>query len=394
MGGFGRLLASGTRARRPLVSTRGIPQCSYDAINEALHDQLVSEMGVNLTPIIVKTVLTLNDLRGQRLAVDANNYLYQFLALLRSADGTPLQDHQGRITSHLAGLLFRTTRLIHDYALHLIFVFDGAPPVLKQAEIQKRRSQRQQAEQAWHAARARGDYASAFSKAVMTSRLTAPMIADAQQLLQLLGIPWVQAPCEAESQCAFLARNKEVWAASSKDYDTLLFGAPRLLRFLTLTGKEYLPSQRRSRPLQPELIDLQNCLSTWQVTHQQLIDIALLIGTDFNPGIKGIGPKRALKALQQYGALEQLPDDLQAQLDLEHCDAIRKFFLHPPVTTKYVLEYQGLQEAALLRFLVDDRAFSEQRVATAITRMKTMYTRRTQRKLLDWWPQTESSSDE
>lgn len=351
-------------------------------------------MGVNLTPIIVKTVLTLADLREQRLAVDANNYLYQFLALLRSSDGTPLQDQQGRITSHLAGLLFRTTRLIHDYALHLVFVFDGAPPILKEAAIQKRRSQRQQAEQAWHAARARGDYASAFSKAVMTSRLTAPMIADAQQLLQLLGIPWIQAPSEAEAQCAFLARNKEVWAASSKDYDTLLFGAPRLLRFLTLTGKEYLPSQRRSRPLHPELIDLKGCLTTWQLTQRQLIDVALLIGTDFNPGIKGIGPKRALKTIQRHGALERLPKDLQTQLDLERCDAIRQFFLHPPVTSKYVLEYQGLQEDALHRFLVDDRGFSRQRISTAITRMKTVYTRRTQRKLLDWWPRTESSFDE
>ena len=351
-------------------------------------------MGVYLTPIIVKTSLTLDDLYGRRLAVDANNYLYQFLALLRSADGTPLHDQQGRITSHLAGLLFRTTRLIHDYALHLVFVFDGTPPVLKQAEIQKRRSRRQQAEQAWRTARARGDYASAFSKAVMTSRLTAPMMADAQHLLQLLGIPWIQAPSEAEAQCAFLARNKEVWAASSKDYDTLLFGAPRLLRFLTLTGKEYLPSQRRSRPLHPELIDLRDCLTTWQLTHQQLIDVALLIGTDFNPGVKGIGPKRALKAIQQHGALEQLPDDLQTQLDLERCDAIRQFFLHPPVTAEYMLEYHELQEDALLRFLVDDHTFSEQRVATAITRMKIAETRRTQRKLIDWWPRTESSSDE
>jgi flap endonuclease-1 len=351
-------------------------------------------MGVYLTPIIVKTILTLDDLRGQRLAVDANNYLYQFLALLRSSDGTPLHDQQGRVTSHLAGLLFRTTRLIHDYALHIVFVFDGAPPVLKQAELQKRRAQRQQAEQAWHAARARGDYASAFSKAVMTSRLTAPMIADAQQLLQLLGIPWIQAPSEAEAQCAFLAQTREVWAASSKDYDTLLFGAPRLLRFLTLTGQEYLPSQRRSRPLHPELIDLAECLATWQLTHRQLIDVALLIGTDFNPGIKGIGPKRALKAIRQYGALEQLPGDLQAKLDLHRCNAIRQFFLHPPVTADYVLEYHGLQEAALRHFLVDDRAFSMQRVSTAITRMKTVYTRRTQRKLLDWWPQTDISTDE
>jgi flap endonuclease-1 len=228
----------------------------------------------------------------------------------------------------------------------------------------------------------------------MTSRLTAPMIADAQQLLQLLGIPWIQAPSEAEAQCAFLARNKDVWAASSKDYDTLLFGAPRLLRFLTLTGQEYLPSQRRSRPLHPELIDLAECLEAWQLTRRQLIDVALLIGTDFNPGIKGIGPKRALKAIRQYGAIEQLPADVKTQLDPQRTDAIRQFFLHPPVTSNYVLEYQGLHEDALRHFLVNDRAFSEQRVSTAITRMKTVYTRRTQRKLWEWWPQTDPQPHE
>ncbi len=357
-------------------------------------DRRVREMGVNLTPIIVKTVLALEDLRGRRLAVDANNYLYQFLALLRQPDGTPLQDQQGRITSHLAGLLFRTTRLIHDYRLHLVFVFDGAPPPLKKAEIRLRRRQRQQAEQAWQVARARGDYASAFAKAVMTSSLTAPMIADAQQLLQLLGIPWIQAPSEAEAQCALLAQKGDVWAAASKDYDTLLFGAPRLLRFLTLTGQEYLPSQRLSRPLHPELIDLATCLATWQLSRRQLIDVALLIGTDFNPGIKGIGPKRALKAIQRYGAIDQFPADVRAQLAAQHADVIRQFFLQPPIISDYTLIYQGLQEDALRQFLVEERAFSERRVSTAITRMKRVYTRQTQRTLSELWSQPETSTQE
>lgn len=148
-------------------------------------------MGVNLTLIIIEKTLTLSDLRGKILTVDANNYLYQFLSLVRMPDGTPLHDSHGNITSHLARLMFRSTRLIHDYEIHLVFVFDGKPPELKQHEITKRREQREKAMQEWQTALKRGDYEAAFSKAVMTSSLTKTLIDDAKHLLSLLGISFV-----------------------------------------------------------------------------------------------------------------------------------------------------------------------------------------------------------
>jgi len=200
-------------------------------------------MGVNLTPIIVKHVASLRSLRGKSFAIDANNYLYQFLALIRMPNGTPLRDSRGNVTSHLAGLIFRTTRFLNKYGFHLVFVFDGKPPELKMAEITKRREVRDKALDEWRKALEAGDYATAFSKAVVTSRLTQPMINDAKRLLDLLGVPYIQAPSEAEAQAACMASNGSVWAASSKDYDSLLFGASRLVRYLTITGKEYLPSK-------------------------------------------------------------------------------------------------------------------------------------------------------
>ncbi|MCD6240643.1 flap endonuclease-1, partial [Candidatus Bathyarchaeota archaeon] len=258
-------------------------------------------MGVYLTPIIVKHVLRLEDLKGKSFAVDANNYLYQFLALVRLPDGTPLRDSEGHVTSHLAGLMFRTTRLLYEYKIDLVFVFDGEPPSLKMAEISKRRELRDKAYEEWIRALQQGDLASAFSKAIVTSRLTSEMIEDAKRLLDLLGIPYVQAPSEAEAQAAYMALKGDVWAASSKDYDSLLFGAPRLLRYLTITGKEYLPSKGTFRPLYPELIELNEFLSKHGISHEQLVDLAILIGTDFNEGIKGIGPKKALKLIKTYG---------------------------------------------------------------------------------------------
>ena len=338
---------------------------------------------MNLTPIIVKQVVSLRSLRGKSFAIDANNYLYQFLALIRMPNGTPLRDSRGNVTSHLAGLIFRTTRFLNEYGFHLVFVFDGKPPELKMAEITKRREVRDKALDEWRKALEAGDYATAFSKAVVTSRLTPPMINDAKRLLDLLGVPYIQAPSEAEAQAAHMASNGSVWAASSKDYDSLLFGASRLVRYLTITGKEYLPSKDTFRPLKPELIILQEILKHHEITRNQLIDIAILIGTDFNQGVKGIGPKKALKLIKTYGQLENLPNEISSKLTGKR-DKIRKIFMEPKVTQNIRLEYGELQEEELYRFLCQERDFSRKRVETAVRRMKEFYSRRTQTELGEW----------
>ncbi|HKZ94794.1 MAG TPA: flap endonuclease-1 [Candidatus Bathyarchaeia archaeon] len=342
-------------------------------------------MGVNLTPIIVKTVLRLDDLRGRSFAVDANNYLYQFLSLIRMPDGTPLQDSHGNITSHLTGLMFRSTRLMHDYDMRLIFVFDGLPPKLKHNEIVKRRKMREKATIEWQDALKKGDYATAFSKAVMTSRLTQPLVEDAKHLLSLLGIPFVQAPSEAEAQTADMAMKGDVWAASSKDYDSLLFGAPRLLRYLTISGREFLPSKGISRPLKPELIELDKFLGGYGINREQLIDAALLIGTDFNAGVKGIGPKTALSLIQKHGTIEHLPDDIKLKLNEQNYQAARSFFQQPEVTSDYDLKYTEMDEHGLHKFLCEQRDFSPSRVETVIQRMKAFYTRKRQADLREWF---------
>jgi len=341
-------------------------------------------LGVNLTPIIAKEILTLNDLRRRSIAVYANNYLYQFLALIRTRDGTPLKDRRGNITSHLAGLLFHSTRLIQDYEIKLVFVFDGEPPKQKKDEIAKRRGLREKAVVDWQRALKEGDDATAWSKAVMTSRLTKPLIEDAKHLLSLLGIPYVQAPSEAEAQTAHMAKKGDVWAASSKDYDSLLFGATRLLRYLTIYGREYLPSKGTFRLLKPELIELQKLLTYHGISHAQLVDIALLIGTDFNKGVKGIGPKIALKLIKTHGALENLPQSIKSKLadDLEE---VRNIFLQPPVTDDYTLKYDALREDELYRFLCEERDFSKNRVQSVIERMKKFYREKKQAGLEKWF---------
>jgi flap endonuclease-1 len=324
-------------------------------------------MGLALTPIIVKQPLTLEDLRGKRLAVDTNGELYQFLALIRLRDGSALHDSKGRITSHLSGLFYRTTRLIADYGMQLIFVFDGKPPVLKAAELERRRSIKTRYDAEHAAALASGDFVKAYSKATMTSRLTREMASEAQDLLRLMGLPVVQAPGEGEAQASHIAASGNAWAAGSKDYDCLLFGAPRLLRFLTISGKEFLPSKGVSRAITPELIETAQLLAQHNISREQLVDLAILIGTDFNAGVKGIGPKKALKLVSEYGAIENMPADFQEALG-SAVPEIRRLFLQPNVTDNYDVVFNEPDRAGILHMLCDEREFSKDRVGAALDR--------------------------
>ena len=325
-------------------------------------------MGVLLTPIVVRHPTTLNALRGRTIAVDGNLELYQFLSVMRTRDGRPLEDSKGRITSHLNGLAFRTTRLIADYDIRPVFVFDGPPPELKRQEIQKRREAREKSQREYEAAIAAGDTATAWSKAVMTSRLTRPMVEEAKTLLTLLGIAWIHAPSEGEAQAAFLSSEGHAWATGSKDYDSLLFGAPRLVRFLAVASTEFLPTRGRSRAVPPETLDLNENLTAIGLTREQLIDAAILIGTDFNQGVHGVGPKTAVKLLRDHHTLSSVPPEIRRSLP-DNVDAIREFFLHPPVAPLGEIVPGALDPEGVRRFLSDERGFAESRIDSLVQRL-------------------------
>ena len=321
---------------------------------------------------MVRRQITLNDLKGRSLAVDANNLLYQFLALIRMRDGRPFTDANGNVTSHLLGLLMRTTRLMGDYGVRPVFVFDGKPPELKIRTLQARREYREKARREWTEAVKRGDYSTAWSKAVRMDSLTKSMQDDAKSMLTFLGIPYVQAPEEGEAQAAYIAMKGQVWAANSRDYDSVLFGAPRLVRYITISGREFLPSTGTSRPLIPELIELQEMLGALGVSRAQLVDLAILVGTDFNTGIRGVGSKTALKLIKEYARLENLPKDYADKLPPDF-NGVRQAFLNPTVTDNYEIKFNGLNESGLRKFLSEERGFSQDRVELALKRMKKFY---------------------
>jgi flap endonuclease-1 len=339
-------------------------------------------LGFNLTPIVVKQRLTLNELWGRVLAVDANNMLYQFLALIRMRDGKPFTDSAGHVTSHLIGLVLRTTRLIAEFDIRPVFVFDGKPPAQKMRTLEKRYFARDKARRDWELAVGRGDYATAWSKAVRMDSLTHEMKEDAKRALSLLGIPTIQAPQEGEAQAAHMARRGDVWAVNSRDYDAVLFGSPRMIRYLTISGQEYLPSKGVSRPLIPELIDLQKMLAALQITLEQLVDLAILVGTDFNEGVRGVGPKTALKLIKKHHALENFPTEIIEKLP-QDLEGLRDLFLHPEVTNEYDLRFSVTDEEGLVQFLCGKRDFAADKLDLAIQRMRLFRARSS--KLSSWF---------
>ena len=326
-------------------------------------------MGTYLTPIIPRRNITLKHLYGKTIAFDALVELYQFLSLIRQPDGTPLKAPNGTITSHLVGLSYRLSRLISDYHIKPIFVFDGPPHPLKERIIKERKKQSEKAYKEWLEALKRGDLETAFSKAVVAIRLNNQMIDDAMKLLTLMGIPVIKSPHDAEAQAAYIVKRGEAWCIGSKDYDSLLYGGKRLVRFITFTGFEYLPSKHTIRPLKPELIELETVLNSLRITYEQLIDIAILIGTDYNEGIPGVGPKKALKLIKKYGSIENLMTYKMVIPDFD-INEVRSIFLNPDVNKNYQIKFNPPNKNGLIRFLVDEKGFSLSRVKIIIERLE------------------------
>jgi flap endonuclease-1 len=327
-------------------------------------------LGVNLRDIVSKVAVKLEDLGGKSMAIDAYNALYQFLAIIRQPDGTPLKDSTGKVTSHLSGLFYRTSNLL-EMGIKPIYVFDGVPPVLKEIEIQRRRQVKVEAAVKYEQALAKGKIVEARMYAQAATSMKDYMENDSKRLLSLMGLPWIQAPSEGEAQAAHITRKGNADYCASQDYDSLLFGAPMLLRNVTISGRRKLPSKNVYVDIVPEVIELAKVLKECGITHEQLIDIGILIGTDFNPdGIKGLGPKTALKLIKEHGTLENaLPHIKNAEFPVEP-QRIREIFLRPEVTDDYRLEWKEPNAEGIVNFLCREKDFSEDRVRKALEKMQ------------------------
>lgn len=331
-----------------------------------------------------KQKVELEQLRGQIIAIDAMNSLYQFLSIIRQRDGELLKDSKGRITSHLSGLFYRTANLI-EAGIRPVYVFDGEPPRLKLRTVKQRRAVRKEAAEEWAAALKEGRIEEAKKFAQRAGRVDERMIKQSQILLGHMGLPWVQAPGEGEAQAAHLVQRGDVWAAASQDFDSLLFGAPMLVRNLAITGRRKLPGKDAYIEVFPEVIELQKLLEELGITREQLVDVGILIGTDYNAGIKGIGPKKALELVKEQGSLKQIAEtELGKKFEVDPFE-VREIFLKPNITGKYKLEWGDPNPEGIKEFLCREHDFSESRVQTGIDRLLKGQREREQVSLEKWF---------
>ncbi len=317
-------------------------------------------MGVNLKDLIVKKQIELKDLAGKKIAIDAYNFLYQFLAAIRQRDGTPLMDSEGNITSHLSGLFYRTLNLM-EHGIKPVFVFDGEAPSLKAATQMQRREVRAAALKKYKAAKKAGDIESARKYAQQALHLTPDMVSESKQLLKAMGLPWVQAVTDGEAQASYMCRQNMVWGVASQDYDALLFGTPRLIRNLNISGKKKVHNKSVYVETKIEMIDLSETLGTMNIDLTDFVNLALLIGTDYNTGVKGVGPKTALKIIQQE-KFEEYSEKIP------RLNQVQNIFLKPPVTTGFSLKWQDPDENKL-KELLTIHDFSEKRIENALKRL-------------------------
>jgi flap endonuclease-1 len=326
-------------------------------------------LGVDFKDLVPKTPVKLEDLGGKVIAIDAYNAIYQFLAIIRQPDGNPLKDSTGKVTSHLSGLFYRTSNLV-EMGIKPIYVFDGIPPTLKAAEIERRKQVKVAAIASYEKAAIKGDMAKMRMFAQAATSMKDYMQDESKRLLELMGLPWIQAPSEGEAQAAYMTKKGDADYCASQDYDCLLFGAPKMLRNITISGRRKVPSKNIYVEVVPEVMELAKTLSETGLTYEQLIDVGILVGTDFNPdGIKGLGPKTALKLIKQYGTLEDaIPHIKNASFPVEP-NCIRAVFLHPEITENYKVNWKEADVNGVVDLMCRQKEFSEDRVRKSLDRM-------------------------
>ncbi len=326
-------------------------------------------MGLDIKQLCLRERTSLEYFSSKIVAIDAYNAIYQFLSIIRGPDGLPLTDYGGRITSHISGLFYRNINFL-SLGIKPVYVFDGKSPSLKSAEIERRKQIKKEATIKYENALSQGKYEEAKKYAQQTSILKDDMVEDSKKLLGLFGIPFVQAPSEGEATAAHLTITGQAHASASQDFDSLLFGAKKLVRNFTNSGKRKLPNRNTTIEVEPEIIDLNKTLEDLGITREQLVDIGILIGTDFNPdGFERIGPKTALKAIKQHGKLEEIPQ-IQEKLDHVEYKKIREIFLNPQVADVSELKFEEVDYQSIANYLTKERNFSSERVETSLNRLK------------------------
>ncbi|MGA2130524.1 MAG: flap endonuclease-1 [Candidatus Pacearchaeota archaeon] len=344
-------------------------------------------MGLNIKDIIPRKEIEISDLKDKLVFVDAFNMLYQFLSTIRQPDGTPLMDNKHRVTSHLSGIFYRNVNLLAE-GIKMVYVFDGTPPDLKAGTHKIRAEVRELAKSRYEEAKQEEDVEGMKRYSSQFVKINDEMLRESKELLEAMGIGVVQAPGEGESEAAFLSRVKPSYGVVSQDYDSLLFGATKLIRNLGLARKRKTISGWVE--IKPELIELDRVLNLLEINLDQLICLGILVGTDYNPrGIPGIGQKRALELVKKYKQPVLIFKSVEEQmmgLPLEDRFDWQEIFelFHKPRTVNPDIKFHKVNEDEIKRILVNEHDFSEERVDKQLEKLHEIKEQKKQKALGDW----------
>ena len=341
-------------------------------------------MGVKINELVqnVKRTITFENIFNKRIAIDAFNTIYQFLAIIRQRDGTPLKDYEGNVTSHLSGLFYRSINFI-EHNIKPIYVFDGVATDLKLETRKKRKKIKDDAKKKMVEAQEAEDFREAKKFAQQTSKLTTDMIEESKKLLENMGIPVFQASSEGEAQSAYLVEKGDAWACASQDYDTLLFGGERLVRNFAVSRSKKVKDTTVT--LDIEYVSLPKLLENLEITREQLVEMGILIGNDFFPGIHGIGQHKALDLIKKYKSIKNIVSEKvkvgkkDIQLDLELVEQVKNIFLTPDIRNNYPkIKFSKINYEKIKELLIEIHNFDNQRVENALDRLRKLDSSKTQ----------------
>ena len=341
-------------------------------------------MGVKINELVqnVKRTITFENLFNKRIAIDAFNTIYQFLAIIRQRDGTPLKDYEGNVTSHLSGLFYRSINFI-EHNIKPIYVFDGVATELKLETIKERKKIKDDAKKKMVEAQEAEDFREAKKFAQQTSKLNSDMIEESKKLLENMGIPVFQASSEGEAQSAYLVEKGDAWACASQDYDTLLFGGERLVRNFAVSRSKKVKDTTVT--LDIEYVSLPKLLENLGITREQLVEMGILIGTDFFSGIHGIGQHKALDLIKKYKSIKNIVSEKvkigkkDIQLDLELVEQVKNIFLTPDIRNNYPkIKFSKINYEKIKELLIEIHNFDNQRVENALDRLRKLDSSKTQ----------------
>lgn len=302
---------------------------------------------------------------GRKVAVDASMSIYQFLIAVRQ-DGSTLMNADGETTSHLMGMFYRTIRMIEN-GIKPVYVFDGKPPDMKSGELAKRQEKREESQASLKIAEEKGDAEGVEKFQKRLVKVTRLHNDECKQLLRLMGVPYIEAPGEAEAQCAALVKAGKVFAVGTEDMDALTFGSSIVLRHLTF-------SETRKMPIKEFYLD--RVLKGLEMNQDEFIDLCILLGCDYCDSIRGIGPKRAMELIRQHKNIETVVKNLDLKKypipENWPFEQARRLFKEPDVADAETLDIKWIEpdEEELVKFMVNEKGFNEERIRNGVKKLE------------------------